>query len=144
MKKISILFFLLCKINLSGQIQEVDSLMNLFFIKFDKMDYENAIGLLYNTNKWTANDNEAKELMLSQFNEFNFELVGNYNGFIEICSIYNYNCLIIKTYLLKYDRQPIRITVIFYKPNKKWSLLNFKIDDNIDKELKNACKVELD
>lgn len=37
------------------------------------------------------------------------------------------------SYLVKFERQPIRIEFIFYKSNKEWSLQNFSYDDQFFK-----------
>ena len=48
---------------------------------------------------------------------------------------------ILKSYLVKYDRQPIRFTFQFYKPNKEWRIHSFKYDGNIDDEIEEAAKL---
>ena len=43
------------------------------------------------------------------------------------------------SFLIKYDRQPIRYLFIYYKPKNKWQLQNFQYDDNLETELIEAA-----
>jgi hypothetical protein len=42
--------------------------------------------------------------------------------------------------MVRYDRQPVRFSILFYKPNNQWGLQNFSYDDNLDEELKESSK----
>ena len=44
------------------------------------------------------------------------------------------------SFILKYDREPIRFTFFFYKPKEKWQLNNLSYDEDIDKDLDEATK----
>jgi hypothetical protein len=43
------------------------------------------------------------------------------------------------TYLVRYDREPL-YTIMFYKPNDKWQMQNFKYGNPIDDKLKEVSK----
>jgi len=43
--------------------------------------------------------------------------------------------------LLRYDRQPIRFTFEFYKPDKEWVLFAISFDATLDDEVEEAAKV---
>jgi hypothetical protein len=45
------------------------------------------------------------------------------------------------TYIVKYDREPLRFTFFFYKPKDVWRVSNFSYDENISDELEEAAKV---
>jgi hypothetical protein len=48
---------------------------------------------------------------------------------------------ILYSYLVKYDRQPMRFIFKFYKPNDKWVLYSYALDDNLDNEIQEAAKL---
>jgi hypothetical protein len=48
------------------------------------------------------------------------------------------DCFSIQTYLLKYDRQPLRLTFKLYKPGDKWIMYSFSYDDTLDEDLEKA------
>ncbi|WP_209405780.1 hypothetical protein [Pseudozobellia sp. WGM2] len=45
------------------------------------------------------------------------------------------------SYLVKFDRQPIRFTFQFYKPYNQWRTHRFKYDGNVDEEIEESAKV---
>jgi hypothetical protein len=45
------------------------------------------------------------------------------------------------SYLVKYDRQPLRFIFKFYKPNDKWVLYSYALDDSLDDEIQEAAKL---
>ena len=45
------------------------------------------------------------------------------------------------SYMVKYDRQPIRFIFKFYKPNDEWVLYSYALDDNLDTEIQEAAKL---
>ena len=44
------------------------------------------------------------------------------------------------TYLVKYDRQPLRFTFVFYKPNDRWLTFQFNFDDPLDSIMSNEAR----
>jgi hypothetical protein len=49
--------------------------------------------------------------------------------------------LIVITYLVKYDREPIRFTFTLYKADDYWQVNNFSYDENLGDELEEAAKL---
>ncbi len=45
------------------------------------------------------------------------------------------------SYLVKYDRQPLRFIFKFYKLNDKWVLYSYALDDSLDDEIQEAAKL---
>ncbi len=48
----------------------------------------------------------------------------------------------LKSFLVKYARQPLRFTFILYKPNDKWVIQNFSWDSALEDELYNASSLK--
>ncbi len=49
--------------------------------------------------------------------------------------------LVLYSYLIQYERQPIRFTFKFYKPDREWFLLSFAFDDNLSDEIEEAARL---
>lgn len=47
----------------------------------------------------------------------------------------------LQSYLLRYDRQLIRFTFQFYKPDKEWMLYSLSFDVTLDDEVEEAAKM---
>lgn len=46
------------------------------------------------------------------------------------------------SYLLKYEKQPVRFIFIYYKPNDQWKVYTFQFNTNLDDELTNAASMD--
>lgn len=44
------------------------------------------------------------------------------------------------TYIVKYDREPIRFSFLLYKAKDKWQVNNLSFDEDIDNDLSEATK----
>jgi hypothetical protein len=47
--------------------------------------------------------------------------------------------VIMYSYLLKFERQPIRLYLMFYRAHEKWELLSFEYVDTVIEELKESA-----
>jgi hypothetical protein len=70
------------------------------------------------------------------------DVVGNYYGQELISTKQVRGRLKVYSYLLKYDRQPVRFIFKFYKAHDKWMLYGFKFDDDMDAELERAARLD--
>ena len=46
------------------------------------------------------------------------------------------------SYMVKYDKQPVRFIFIYYKPKDAWKIYTFQFNTNVDDELTNAAAVD--
>lgn len=67
--------------------------------------------------------------------------IGTFYGYEQITTKNTSPSLILFSYLAKHDRQPIRFTFMFYKPQDKWILYKFKFDDGFEAELEESAKI---
>lgn len=114
-----------------------------FFVEFKSKGPKKAVENIYGTNKWSPKFEEAIENVKNQLASYDQELVGDYYGYEFITKKQLGESYILYSYLVKFDRQPLKFTFKFYKPNDKWILYSFKFDDSFDDELEKAAEVNL-
>jgi len=142
MKKIIVLFFIgLLSWNAKGQTDSLDTPEKLcahFFMLFET-DSDNAVDFLFSTNKWF---NVATMPQLSDIKGKIKKLyyLGNFKGFELASKKILSPSLVLITYIVKYDRQPIKIEFYFYKPEKQWQIQTFRFEEDLKNDLQNATE----
>jgi hypothetical protein len=141
MKKILLLFVvILCCYNVTKAQSNPELLIDSFFVLYKNVGIEKAIDFVFATNKYMEQSKEVIDnikLRLSRATP----LLGPYQGydlFIKKQAGQSYAYL---SYLIKYDRQPIQISFILYKPKDKWQIQNLRFDDKVDDELEKLPNV---
>ena len=139
MKKL--LFVLLISIsgNLFAQSSPQD-MINDFFATYEK-NAGKAVKELYATNKWTERIKDDIDKIIGTVNGFTESYMGKYYGYEIITTKKFSESFELYSYLVKYDRQPIRFIFKFYKPNDKWVLYAYSLDDSLDDEIQEAAKL---
>lgn len=142
MKRSILILALLCSIiTLQAQTnsiaeqheQEPEEIMESFFATLEK-DVEQALDQLFATNVWVKSNNEITTSLKERFTSSR-KLLGNYSGY-ELVSRYELGtCYRKYSYLLKYDRQPIELVVIMYKPENSWRLQNINFHSDFEKDM---------
>ncbi len=115
-------------------------LINDFFRTYEK-DPGKAVRNLYKTNVWTERIQDDVEKVVNTVNGFTIDYMGKYYGYEIITTKKFSESFELYSYLVKYDRQPIRFIFKFYKPNNKWVLFSYSLDDNIGNEIEQAAKL---
>ncbi len=115
-------------------------LIKKFFTEYPK-NSSKAIDDLYATNPWTVRIKDAIENIKKEVSSYNVDYVGEYYGSELITQKQFSESFVLYTYMVKYDRQPMRFAFQFYKPNDKWALHSFSIDSNLGDELTEAGKL---
>ncbi|MGL3000481.1 hypothetical protein [Flavobacterium sp. RSSB_23] len=139
MKKLLFIILISISGNLFAQ-SEPQNLLNIFFKAYEK-DAGKAVKELYATNKWTERAKDDIEKIVGIVNGFTESYMGKYNGYEIITTKKFSESFMLYSYLVKYDRQPIRFIFKFYKPSDKWVLYSFSLDDNLDDEIQEAAKL---
>lgn len=138
MKKIILVGLLLYSFSSVAQ-NDPQKIIDEFFKLYVEKGANSAVDYIFTTNRWI---NESKD----QIENVKFKLsssvkqFGDYYGYSLITKKTLGTQLYLYTFLVRYDRQPIRFTMLFYKPNDQWRLQNFSFDDSIDEELKEAAR----
>lgn len=118
---------------LSAQ-EKPEDLTEQFFKLYVEQGSDTAIGYIFANNKWMNNYKAYIDNLKMQTKEF-IAKIGQYYGYELIeKTAYSENYLLFN-YMVRYDRQPIKISFILYKPNQKWQIQNLKIDEKLEDDL---------
>jgi hypothetical protein len=117
-----------------------EEIINAFFKEYPKNPGQ-AVEDIYATNPWASRIRDGVENMKNEVNKYNIDYIGKYYGYELITKKQLSESFVLYSYIVKYDRQPLRYIFKLYKPNDKWTLYSFKIDMDLDDELEQAAKL---
>jgi hypothetical protein len=138
MKRLLAISLILWSFNL--QAQDVpQKFVDHFFALYEAKGANEAIDYVFSTNKWMNESKDQVENVKFKLGG-TLKLLGKYEGYDLIVKKSVGEHLLMYTFLVRYDRQPLRFTMIFYNPAKEWRLYNFSYDDSLDEELQEAGK----
>ena len=115
-------------------------LINGFFSSYEK-DPGKAVKEMYKTNVWMERIKDDIDNIANKLNGFTIDYIGKYYGYELITSQKFSESFVLYSYLVKYDRQPLRFTFKFYKPNDTWVLYGFQYDDTFSTDIEEASKI---
>ncbi|QSS97898.1 hypothetical protein [Psychroflexus sp. ALD_RP9] len=139
MKKILLVLTVLISSNVYCQ-SSPQLLIDTFFETY-KSNPGKAVKELYDTNKWNKRIKDKIDQIVVTVNGFTESYMGKYYGRELITTKKFSESFVLYSYLVKYDRQPIRFIFKFYKPNDKWLLYSYSLDDSLDDEIQEAAKL---
>ena len=142
MKKIIFgIFLFVTSISANAQTDSLNSPEKIsehfFFLMMDNSD--NAIDFLFSTNPFFDVENmpQLDEIKGKMKKLFYF---GTLHGY-ELSSKREMSpSLIMMTYIAKYTRQPVRVNIYFYKPDKKWQVQTFKFDEDFKTDFEKSTR----
>lgn len=114
-----------------------------FFKDYTEQGASIALDNLYSTNEWMTGKTDAITNLKNQLEGLDQDFVGDYYGYELITQKNLTSSYSLLSYLVKFDRQPIRFTFHFYKPDDKWKVHSFQFDGDIDAELDEASRIYL-
>ncbi|HQP04735.1 MAG: hypothetical protein KBB11_07910 [Bacteroidales bacterium] len=107
-----------------------EDILDVFFDTF-KTDMNKAIDYLFSTNELIAPNQEGIKSIKERL-EVSRKLLGNYYG-QELISLEKAGDSYLRyTYMLRYDRQPVKIIIVMYRPDTKWKVQNLNFEDKMD------------
>tara|TARA_R110002111_G_scaffold129666_2_gene194472 strand:- start:787 stop:1233 length:447 start_codon:yes stop_codon:yes gene_type:complete len=139
-KKIALFLCLFGCLSVFSQNESTD-IVHGFFNNFEEKGATIALDELYGTNEWISRSSDAISKVKTQLEGLNEDFVGKYYGYELILEKKLSDSYILMSYLVKYDRQPIRFTFQFYKPNDTWRIQSFSFDGDLDEEIEEAAKL---
>lgn len=122
-----------------GFCQSDESITANFFKQFKSNPTEAYVDLFSN-NKWMKDKKSDIETVKLKMQDL-INTLGTYYGYEPITEKKAGESYVLKTFLVKYERQPLRFTFLLYKPNDTWQIQNFSYDASIDDELTEAAKM---
>lgn len=116
----------------------VVSYIETFFKKY-KTSCDSAIDYIFSTNKLFTNQSQIN-LLKSKLDSLQLSL-GPFIGRELIAEKSATNSLVIYSYIVKHENQPVRFIFMFYKPHNDWELYRFNYDDSMDVEMLESVKI---
>jgi hypothetical protein len=98
-----------------------------------------AVDYAFSTNKWFAKKQDGVDNVKTKIKD-EVGLLGEYYGYEQISEKTAGQSSTMVSFIVKYDREPLRFIFLFYKPRDTWRVSNFSYDENIDKDLEDASK----
>jgi hypothetical protein len=109
-----------------------------FFELYSK-DPLKAVDYAFSTNKWFDRQQDGVANLKNKLKNL-VDLCGEYYGFEVLSDRSAGQSVRMITYIIKYDREPIRFSFLLYKPKDKWQVNNLSFDEDIDNDLSEATK----
>jgi len=116
----------------------VVSYIETFFKKY-KTSCDSAVDYIFSTNKLFTNQSQIN-LLKSKLDSLQLSL-GPFIGRELIAEKSASNSLVIYSYIVKHENQPVRFIFMFYKPHNDWELYRFNYDDGMDVEMLESVKI---
>jgi hypothetical protein len=115
-----------------------DSMINRFFSRYQEKHNE-AVYDIFSSNPWKSSD----EVYSVKTKLANMVVpIGKYIDYELITKKSVGSHFILYSYMVRYDREPLRFSFLFYQTKDKWILYDLKFDDYLDKELEKAAAAE--
>jgi hypothetical protein len=120
-------------------VQSAAGIIDNFFKKYKAQGPDSAVNYLFGTNKYFSNPGGIAQLK-AKLDSLHLSL-GNYIGRELIVQKTASPSLVLYSYLVKHEIQPVRFTFIFYRPHSDWVFYRFLFDDQMDLELEDGAKI---
>lgn len=118
--------------------KETTNKIESFIEKVGQNKKDEAFDMLFSTNKYFTGDSVIVGLKIQLKNAIS--QLGDYHGYECVTTRHFGADYVLYSYIVKYERQPLRFTFVFYRPNNSWQIQNFKFDVNFDEELERSAE----
>jgi hypothetical protein len=109
-----------------------EDILDPFFDTFEHSP-DKAITYIFTTNPYIKQNQDGIDRIKERLNTSR-KLLGEYYG-EELTKLQSIGDSFVKyTYMLKYDRQPVKIEIVLYRPNEIWTLYTMQFDDKLSKD----------
>ena len=139
MRVILTLLFLINSSVISFAQTTPQDISNKFFATYKGGDTDKAVDYLFSNTLYAKDIAEGIDDLKRQLKKTTGQ-TGKFQGADLIATKTAGPNLIMFTYLVRHDREPLVFNIMFYKPNDKWQMQNFKYGNSIDDELEEASK----
>ena len=137
---IKLLLGLVCLLYFTSGIAQknTNEISEKFFTLYSK-DPILAMDYIASTNKWSEKMSDEIRDMKNKLKTL-LDRIGDYKGHELISERSTGQSVKIASYILKYDREPIRLILFFYKTSDTWRVQTYSFDESVGEELKDAVK----
>ena len=118
--------------------EQPDKMVIKFFELYEKNSDE-AFNYLYSNNEWMQRSQDDIDYLKTQIKNAT-AVMGEYYGYEIITSRQVGESFVLYSFMVKYDRQPIRFIFEFYKPKDKWKTYGFSFDEDMDDDIENSAR----
>lgn len=100
-----------------------------------------AVSKLIKSNQWVRDKNQYETDNLLNKLASTIEHLGDYHDYEKLAKKSVGKSFLLHSYLVKYDRQPIRFIIMFYKPKNHWKVSNFVFESSLWSEMEEMAKM---
>lgn len=129
------LLLLLASFDSFAYQKEIDK----FFQLYEAGKVTESVDSIYSTNKWMVKKADDIHNVKTQLQNLN-SLVGEYQGKVKLGTEDLEGRLVYVSYMALFERQPVRLEFVFYRPQDDWIIYSFSFDDTIDDELRDFSR----
>jgi hypothetical protein len=124
-----------CTSNSQSQKELEPEAINAKFFNILRSNSNSGLDYIFATNRWLNKPeiDSAKERLNSLIVQ-----VGSYQGEELVTTKSIGKSYILYFYFVRYERQPVRFLLTYYKAKDQWQLQNFQFDLDFESELKEA------
>lgn len=119
----------------AGYQDEIDA----FFGLFEQQKMNEAVDRIYSTNSYVSAIPDQVRNIKNQLTSL-AGLMGRYHGAVKIDEYMVKGRFVQVTYLVTYERQPLRFEFQFFKAGDNWKIYSFSFDDDIDEAIEAAAR----
>ncbi len=116
-------------------------LLDTFFDLYKNKGYVVALKYTMSTNKWIPPAGVEMDNIIVKL-EKEIKNMGDYQGFEELRRKTLGSRLVYVSYLVYYQRDPVRFTFALYKNGTSWEISDFQYDFTFDKEVAESMKLQ--
>jgi hypothetical protein len=131
---------LLCRISVKAQEQTPAGISKKFFELYATKPMD-AIDYIFADVKKNKQINEDITAIKKNL-KVTIDQDGEYYGYELITEKGVGSNFKLLSYMVKYDKQPVRFIFIYYRPKDVWKIYTFQFNTNMDEELTNAAAVD--
>jgi len=116
-----------------------EEIINKFFDLYKKEGSDKALDYIFSTNQYGGDSQDAINNLKENLRK-TISFDGPFRGYELLSRRSAGQSLILLTFLVKHDRDPLTFRIVLYKPIDNWQVQNFKFDNKMDDELEEASK----
>src|SRR5687767_3252021 len=120
MKKMLLITLLLCPLGRLFCQNGPHEIVDKFFRLYAEETPDAALHYLFGTSKWADESNDSLESIKLKIDSIVVKQMGDYHGHNLLLKRWIGNRLTFFSYMVRYDREPIRFEFFFYKPKNTW------------------------